>query len=242
MQNRRQLEHRDLRGFHGEIGATEIVGIATGVGMKRARTAAQRAFELYPDAEIAIGTGVAGALIGRLKPGDLMLAERVIVHRDEQFEPEDLGAIDQTRLREIGESLQGAGIAYASGAILTSYRVLPRGTEKRRATETTGAIAVDMETASIAEEAGVRGIPFVCLRAIIDEVDDEVVGPKLDRQGNIRPLATAVKMLRNPGALLQLPRMMTNLGRATRSLAGALEVIVRRGDTAATHESAVKLR
>jgi len=194
--------------------------------MTRARAAARRAFEIYPNAELAIGTGVAGALAERLKPGELILADCVMVHRSAAAPPEEIDAIHEERAGEIARMLTAAGRSHTSGAILTSHSALSGGVEKRRAGEMTGALAVDMETAAIAEEANEHGILFVCLRAIIDEVDDQVIEPKVDAEGNIRPLATAANALRNPGKLLELPQMMRNLGLATRAIADALEAIV----------------
>jgi adenosylhomocysteine nucleosidase len=229
LKNRRALEHRDLRGFRAVRGETEILAIATGVGLARARRAALRAFELYPDAELAIGTGVAGALTDGLVPGDLVLADRVVVQRDAVTEPEHLMAIDGELLVELGGRLAAAGLRFASGGMLSSQRVLSRGVEKRLARQKTGALAVDMETASIAEQASARGIGFTCLRAIIDQVDEEVVGATLtDRSGEVSALAATAYLLRNPGDLLKLPRMMANLARASRSLAGGLEAILPR--------------
>jgi adenosylhomocysteine nucleosidase len=229
LKNSSAVDHRELRGFRARVGEKEIVAIATGVGLARARLAAKTAFETFPNAQLAIGTGVAGALAEHLKPGDLILAECVIVHRSATAPPDDLDAIQEERVSEIAQTLTAAGVSYSSGAILTSHSALPDGVEKRRAGEVTGALAVDMETAAIAEEANQCGIPFVCLRAIIDEVDDLVIEPKLDAEGNIRPLATAANALRNPGKLLELPQMMRKLGLATRAIADALEVLVSSG-------------
>lgn len=230
LQKRRPLEHRELRGFRAELGATEIAAIATGIGMTRAHATARLAFELYPDTEVAIGTGVAGALSEGLAPGHLILADRVMAHRSAGAEPEHSCAIHAAHADNFGRMLTGAGLRFSSGAILTSHRVLPSSVEKRLAREKTGAIAVDMETASLAEEAAARQIPFVCLRAIIDEVDDEVVAANLaDESGEVKALAATAHLIRNPGDLLKLPRMMKSLGLATRSLAEALEVIALRG-------------
>ncbi|HKN01032.1 MAG TPA: hypothetical protein VJX23_10995 [Candidatus Binataceae bacterium] len=231
LKNRRPLEHRDLRGFRAEVAGTEIAAIATGIGIRRARDAARRAFEVYPDIELAIGAGIAGALTSGLGPGDLVLADRVIVHHAADDEAEHVTAIDAEHLSQLGRMLHGAGLRYSSGAILTSHRVLPGSVEKRRAKERTGAIAVDMETASIASEAGARGIPFASVRTIIDAADDEVVGAGLaDEDGRVSPLAATGHLIRNPGEIFKLPRMMLNLNRATRSLADALEVIAWRGE------------
>lgn len=229
LKNRRPLEHRDLRGFRAGGGANEIVAIATGMGLAHARTAALRAFESYPEAGLAVGTGVAGALTEGLVPGDLVLADRVMVQRDGVTEPEHLISIDGELLGEVGRTLQEAGLRFVSGGMLSSHRVLAGGAEKRLARKKTGAIAVDMETASIAEQAHARGISFTCLRAIIDRVDEEVVGATLtDKSGEVSALAAAIHLLRHPGDVLKLPGMVANLTRATRSLATGLEAILPR--------------
>lgn len=229
LKNRRPLEHRDLRGFRAERGETEIFAIATGMGLAHARRAALRAFELYPDAGLAIGTGVAGALTDGLGPGDLILADRVMVQHDPVTEPEHLITIDGELLGQLERRLEAAGLRFASGGMLSSQRVLSHGVEKRLARKNTGAIAVDMETASIAEQARARGIRFTCLRAIIDQVDEEVVGATLtDRSGEVSVLAATAYLFRNPGDLLKLPRLIANLSRATHSLAAGLEAILPR--------------
>jgi adenosylhomocysteine nucleosidase len=231
LKNRRPLEHRDLRGFRAAHGETEVLAIATGMGLAHARAAALRAFDLYPDAKLAIGTGVAGALTDGLAPGDLVLADRVMVQHDAVTQPERLIRIDGELLGELGRRLDAAGLRFASGGMLSARRVLSGGAEKRLARKNTGAIAVDMETASIAEQASARGVSFTCLRAIIDQVDEEVVGATLtDESGEVSVRAATAYLLRNPGDLLKLPRMMANLNRATRSLAAGLEAILP-GDT-----------
>jgi adenosylhomocysteine nucleosidase len=101
---------------------------------------------------------------------------------------------------------------------------------KRRAKESTGAIAVDMETAAIAAEANARGLPFLAIRAVLDEVDDEVVGAAMaDGAGNVRPLAATWYLIRNPATMLKLPRVIRNLSRATASIADALTAVAHEG-------------
>ena len=142
--------------------------------------------------------------------------------------------VSDSHLRAVGRSLSSAGIAYSTGAILTSHRVLANGAEKRRAKETTGAIAVDMESAAIAAEAAARGLPFLAIRAVLDEVDDEVVGAEMaDADGNVRPLAATSFLIRNPATMLKLPRMIRNLSRATTAIADALTAIAHDGQAPA---------
>lgn len=228
--NRAPIALEGLQGFRANVGGREIVAVGHGIGHKRAADSVRRAFNQMPVPELVIGTGVVGALSSGLKPGDLIVSERVLaIERDGQT-AEQVAVANAEDLRAVGRSLGMANIAYSSGAILTSHRVLVSGAEKRRAKECTGAIAVDMETAAIATEANARDIRFVAIRAVLDEVDDEVFGVEMtDENGDVRPLALTSYLLRNPGTMLKLPKMIRNLSRATASIADALVAIVHEG-------------
>ncbi|HVA81083.1 MAG TPA: hypothetical protein VNF29_09165 [Candidatus Binataceae bacterium] len=235
LKSRRALDDPYLRGFRAQLGATEIVAVATGIGMERAQAAARRALDLYPDVDLVLGTGVAGALSSGLVAGDLVVADRILTDRGDGAAgaAEQVAAIDPATLSELGRYLRTAGVAYSTGAILTTHHVLTTGSDKRAAKERTGAIAVDMETAAIAAETHARGLRFAAIRAVMDGVDEEVVGARMaDQNGDVRPLQATGFLIRNPGVVIRLPRMMLNLGRAARSLAIALEAIVTRGEPA----------
>jgi adenosylhomocysteine nucleosidase len=221
-----------LDGFRAEINGKEFAVVGHGIGHRRATEAARQAFDSIPGAELVIGTGVVGALSSGLKPGDLVLSDRVLTFDADGEVAEQVLAVGDSHLRAVGHSLASAGIAYSTGAILTSHRVLATGAQKRRAKETTGAIAVDMETGAIAAEAAARGLPFIAIRAVLDEVDDEVVGAEMaDEDGNVRPLAATSYLIRNPATMLKLPKMIRNLSRATAAIADALTAIAYEGQT-----------
>ncbi len=231
IRDRTPLALDGLHGFRAQVGEKDFAVVGHGIGHKRATETARRAFDSMPQAELVIGTGVAGALSRGLKPGDLVLSDRILmIHADGQ--QAKLGtAVSAEHLRAIGHSLASAGIAYSTGAILTSNRVFTVA-EKRGAKESTGAIAVDMESAALASEAAARGLPFVAIRAVLDEVDDEVVGAEMaDEGGDVRPLAATAYLLRNPATVLKLPRMIRNLSRATAAIADALSAIAYDGKT-----------
>jgi nucleoside phosphorylase len=230
LRNRAPLALAGLHGFRAEIGGKEFAVVGHGIGHRQATEAARRAFDSMPGAELVIGTGVVGALSSGLKPGDLVLSDRVLTIDGDGRMAEQVIAVSDSHLRAVGRSLASAGLAYSTGAILTSHRILASGAEKRRAKESTGAIAVDMETAAIAAEAAARGLPFVAIRAVLDEVDDEVVGAEMaDADGNVRPLAATSYLIRNPATMLKLPKMIRNLSRATAAIADALTAIVYEG-------------
>ena len=224
-----RLGHEGLRGFRGHIGGKPFSVVGHGIGQRRAAETARRAFDSMPIAELVIGTGVVGALSRELKPGDLILADRIFAGRAEGERAEHVAVSSDAHRSAIGKSLSAAGLNYRTGAILTTDRVLTTG-EKRGAKNSTDAIVVDMESAAIAVEAAARSLPFVVLRAVLDEVDDEVVGAEMvDDEGNVNPLGATAFLVRNPATVLKLPRMIRNLSRATTAIADALEAIAHEG-------------
>jgi nucleoside phosphorylase len=126
-------------------------------------------------------------------------------------------------------ALTSAGLGFTKGAILTSRHALTTGAEKRAAGEHSGAVAVDMESAAIALEAATRGLPFVCMRTILDTVDQELVGARLaDEYGHVRPRAALQALVTNPGIVVGLYRLLRNLRLSTHALANAFEQVARR--------------
>jgi nucleoside phosphorylase len=227
LENRAPLTLRGFNAFRGTLGNKAFAVVGHGIGLAMARDNARRAFDSIADVELVIGTGVVGALTSGLKPGDLVLADRILATRAGSDSAEHVMTVADTHLREIGRSMRQAGLSYSTGANLTADRVFATVAEKLRANKATGAIAVDMETAALAAEANARGLPFVMLRAVLDEVDDEVPGADAmsDEHGRVRPLAATSYLMRNPATILKIPRLMRNLARASNSLADALEAI-----------------
>ena len=231
--------YEGLHGFSAIVGDKQFSVIGHGIGNRRARETAQRAFDSMPPAELVIATGVAGALSSNLKPGDLILADRIFASRAEREGAELVAASSYDDLSAIAKSLSAAGIKYSTGGILTSHRILTTGAEKHHAYDHTGALAVDMESAAIAVEAAARRVPFIVIRAVLDEVDDEVVGGAMaDETGRVAPLAATAYLVRNPATVLKLPRMIRNLSRAATAIADALEAIAYDGKVPALKNSA----
>jgi adenosylhomocysteine nucleosidase len=232
LSDRRPLAHPHLHGVRARLSGRELTMVATGIGHARASRTAAHAMEQFPAAEMVIATGVAGALAEHLRPGDLVLVERIFAEALGDHIPREI-AIAREQVDWIAAALDAKQLRHVRGAMLTAGRVLPGAREKAAAHAETGAIAVDMETAALAAEAARRGIPFVSLRAILDALGDEIVGPKIDETGRVRALATASGLMRNPGAMFRIPRMMKNLSIATNALADALEAAIAHGSGAA---------
>src|SRR5579884_3559021 len=230
---RRRLEHRrplgldGLKGFRTRVGTLEVAAIATGIGPRPAAQAAQRAFKALPNASLVISAGVAGALSPGLAIGDVVVADRLIAARTDDSAPERIVAVAPERVEELSAILLEAGLAVSTGALLTSRRVLATGAEKRRAREQSGAIAVDMESASIAAEAASEGLPLVCIRTVMDAASEDLATAAFATpEAHFNALRTMRTIATAPGAILRLPRTMYNLSVAARALADALDAVL----------------
>jgi adenosylhomocysteine nucleosidase len=224
--DRAALEIDGLRGFRGRLGSAEIVGVATGLGIRRAADTARRALPSFASADLVIATGLAGALSEELQPGDLVLADRLVLDDERPGLAPTTIAIPPVDLARFKAALEAHPLKFATGAILTAARILKNGAAKRDARANTGALAVDMESAAIAAETHRCGMRFVCVRAVLDTVDEEIVGAELaGPDGEVRLLAAAGFVLRNPAAVIALAHMARSLNRATAALANALEAL-----------------
>jgi adenosylhomocysteine nucleosidase len=225
--SRMPLNLKGLSGFRIRTERGEVAFVATGIGMIRSRTIARLALSALPETELVIGTGVAGALSGGLRPGDIVIADRALKAREDTAHPEQVVPVDPAIVAFCEDTLHRAGLESSTGAILSSSRVVPNASAKRAAKQHSGAIAVDMESAAIALEAVARGVPFAIVRTVIDSLEDEVFGAEIaDAEGRVRPLAAANYLARNPGAVLKIPWMIRNLALATRALADAIEALI----------------
>lgn len=106
--------------------------------------------------------GYAGGLRPELRPGSLILADRV---GDAQGEV----SLDQELVRRAAQALPGARV----GPLFTDTRLTPKE-EKALLAEV--ALAVDMETALLARELAAQGVPWLAARVILDAVEEGISG------------------------------------------------------------------
>jgi adenosylhomocysteine nucleosidase len=217
-----------LEGCYGRIGNTQVALATSGIGMRRAAENAPRVFAEVHDVELVILTGVAGALADNLEIGDLVIADRLMTREGDSAQTARTVEVPRIHLEMVLAGLDTAGINHSRGGILTVKYPLATEAEKRRAGQSTGAIAVDMETAVIALEAAARGVPFVAMRTIMDTVEHDLAGAGLaDENGKVRPLKAAVTLARNPAMVAGVVRLVRNLRRASDAMAVAVDAVAR---------------
>jgi nucleoside phosphorylase len=184
--------------------------------------AATRAAEALADAgAVALAVfGVAGALSAHLRNGALFCPERVL---DENG---DVYAADPAWRESIQQKLTKNTVPlHTEGALLSVASPLLTTAAKTAAHARHEALAVDMESAAVAAVARQRSLPFVVLRAIVDEAADAIpdaLNGSVDAFGHPRARHLIAALGRHPTLIGELPRLYLRMQRATQALRTAV--------------------
>jgi nucleoside phosphorylase len=195
----------------GRIDRRSIAVFHTGVGEKICR---RRIAEFLQDRqfELLISAGFAGALSSRLVVGDLLLAQNF-----------STVSFDPARAFHSHLSLQ-------RGDLLTVSQILNSPEERTRATQRSGAVAIDMETECIARACAEHALPLLSLRAISDTPARPLPAPAevlfdIDHQ-KTKLSRLSIHLVKHPAALPRLVRFARQVRTARRSLTSALEMLM----------------
>ena len=183
----------------------------SGLGAKRARTAAESL--LAEGATALLSWGSAGGLAANVLPGNLILP-RNIISSDQSVFP-----VDRSWHERLCHLLQ-AQIEFHTQALAESIVILNTPAEKRELFSQSGAIAVDMESAAVAEVASKANIPFIAVRAVIDPLDMRMptIVQAIDDYGRVRLLTLLGRLARNPAEFFLLIRFSRYFRAARTSL------------------------
>lgn len=175
----------------------------SGMGQPAAELAASRLAE--SGVRGLMSFGYAGAIRHDLRCGTVIVADEVRTEAGSVF------ATDPAWRRQLAAAL-GEHNRVKVGSLLSLKAVATSPEEKRRLAESSGAVAVDMESAAVAKVASLHGLPFIAIRAIVDEAHHCVpaaAAAAVDAEGRSRPWRIAGPLLKKPsqiGPLLQLAR------------------------------------
>lgn len=188
-------------------------------GARPGRARAEAARLLAEGATGVVSFGLAAGLSPGLRPGDLVLADAVIL-------PDGRRLTAHSAWRAVlAAALSPAGMATHLGPIAGTDHLLAAPEQKQALFEATGALAADMESHAVADVATLAGKPFIVVRAIADAADQALpdgairfLGP----DGRMR-LTALIGVIARPWELAQLLR----LGLQTRGALGTLHQVTR---------------
>lgn len=159
--------------------------VRTGMGRKAA--AAARVLGADGPRPVLVA-GVAGALAPQVRPGDVVVASEV---RDGSGAR---GALAVPTAKPLAAALRALGLRVHVGPVVSTDRVVDGHT--RIALATTGALAVDMESADLA--AAAAGGPFAVVRVVVDAPGAPLLRPGTPARG-----LTALRTLRRAAPALR---------------------------------------
>lgn len=189
----------------------------SGMGQQAARQAAEGLISAGATALAAFG--VAGALAPGLRSGTLFCPSCIIDERGHDYVP-----TPAWRTALIQHLRATALPTLAEGHLLSLPSPLLCAGDKAAMREHHLAAAVDMESAAVAAVATEHRMPFVVLRAIVDERNDDIpaeLHAGVDAWGRALPLRMAATLLRHPSLLSQLPKLASRMNKATHALQAA---------------------
>ena len=178
--------------------------ICTGGDSTRARYGAERL--VTQDVCALCSFGLAGGLQPDLPSGTLLLPKRVILPDGGEIETD---SIWRERLTYLART---AGLDPLSVTVVGSDDLVATPDAKAALHRTSRAAAVDMESHAVGEVAKSSRLPFVVVRVIADTHDEAIPDAArqgLGAEGQIKPLAVLMELMRRPhqtGSLIRLGR------------------------------------
>lgn len=166
-------------------------------------------------ASALLSWGVCGALAPELKAGSLVMP-RTISSADGI-----LRSVDLAWWRRLDRVLQNRSIEYVDGCLLSAQRPIAEIAEKALTWETTAAIAVDTESAAVAEIAAANKVPFLALRVVVDDANQALPKPVMaatDILGRPRAWLMASTVMIHPELWLTIARLNSAYWTAKRTL------------------------
>lgn len=148
----------------------------SGIGHESALHAAKKLVTLKVDA--LISWGVAGAIEHSLNAGDVILAKSII-------NGESRYSISEDWLSRISEHFLPSEPNIFSGDIASSKEICASIKDKQHLLKKTEALAVDMESAAVAETATVNNLDLLVIRTISDNADTAIPEAILKHTNNL---------------------------------------------------------
>ena len=178
----KEYDINSIKFYKGKIYDKDIVLVKSGIGMVNASITTTLLFKEFGVDKILF-SGVAGSLNRNVNVGDIVIADSLVEYLFDATEfGYDIGTIPRMDtsifrsdilLNKIKNILKNDNIYY--GKILSGDKFVSNLSEKEKLGEKFNALAVDMESASVAHCAHVLGIEFAIIRSISDSLNSSSV-------------------------------------------------------------------
>lgn len=158
--------------YEAVLSGCEIVATVCGIGKVNAAGTVQELISVFKVSAV-VNSGIAGALAEDLKPGDIILATGLVYHDFDLAYFTQLPSPLPTDSRLVELAGRAAGGRVMKGLITSGDSFINSSAMKDDISSRTGALAVDMESAAVAQVALLNEVPCLIIRSISDMADDD---------------------------------------------------------------------
>ena len=224
--------------YQGDLNGQSLMLVQGGIGRDNAIRATSCLLE-STSVDLLISAGIAGGIKQGLNVGDLVVAEHVGYTRQVDFDVEKLQLESDFVCKEeiIQLARQCSSVIESKlhlGNLLTVDKVISKASTKRRIGEQNSFLAVEMESAAVAEVACERGVEFAAIRSISDDIDDDLhldYDNMISDEGKVKVGNIALSVLKNPQKLAHLSRLNKQTRSAAKSLSYFMTKLIPLVDT-----------
>lgn len=208
--------------YQSEFQGLPVTLVKTGIG-KSASAAVQYLLNQYK-IQLIVSSGFAGSINPSVNIGDIVVGKKVLHTSQSTLDGKiqvDSQYCTATSIVDLAMRLNYNNFfTLHCGDILSVDNIIYRSSTKHNIGRQTPAIAVDMESFTIAALASTAGIPFVTIRAISDGVDEDlrIKENMITHNGKVNLFATLLYILSKPHHILYLKHLSRNIRHATRTL------------------------
>ena len=199
--------------YEGVWEGRRLLLAANGAGPKLAMHVVEIAIRAITSAELSssaleavVSTGFCGALDPALREGQMIVAKEVL----DWANKERYDCVEIT-----------GGAEAISGLVVSQDRIAADREEKQSLWNDAGGVAVEMEAAGVAARVKRAGLPFCCIKVVLDRAEESFAidwNRMRDQDGRIARGKIMVHALRRPNLLPELFRLKRRSEEAARVL------------------------
>ena len=157
---------------------TQVIHVCSGIAKVNAAVCTQAMIDAFqPDA--VINAGIAGGMHADVKVCDIVISDSVLPHDLDLHFLQDyppycgIYPADKTLMQTAAETCDRLGMQHHFGRIVSGEAFISDNTVKQSIQERLHPMAVDMESSAVGHCAYLNQVPFVSIRCISDNADDE---------------------------------------------------------------------
>lgn len=204
-----KTERAGLEFWQGRLSGREVVLVRSGIGKVNAAACTQLLLERYPVAAV-VNTGIAGSLNAQLRIGDVLISTDAVQHDVDAsgwgYRPGEIPrsnrisfAADE-RLRALALRLNrevNPDIQTMEGRVVSGDQFISSRDKKEWLKATFAGDCCEMEGAAIAQVCTQNGCPFLIVRAISDQADEQALVdyPSFERDAIARGVRLMTAMI-----------------------------------------------